>query len=389
MGTVFSPLGVRYFALPGASVHVNRTELVLEGSLLSSRTTRKATGNPISGLSLLPRICPQTHTDQAMILGAGLATRFERISGNSTHYSKPAVPFAGRASVIECIAHGLIQHGFSRLIVNTCFKPESLKNGLARCKGGEVNYIDETEPSGTAGGLRKMLLDRRYQHFLNSSKPLLVVQGDSVTDADFSRLMESHHKHHALVTIGCRRVADKDVDKFGIIVTDQSGEDGQSGRIHHFQEKPRLEEAKSRLGNTGFYIFSPKAFPLLQHIYETLLDDARQQARSNNQTEPAEIALDFAMDVFPRLLEKTQENPALGDVRAQTVEGYWNDIGNPEQYLESVHDFYAGKIRLPLPTEPSRYYRDGIVFWEGAAEIAEREGAQLIGNVVVALPFQG
>jgi mannose-1-phosphate guanylyltransferase len=386
MGTVLSPLGVRYFALPGSSVRVGKTELELEGDVLCTTSIKRGiVPKPLD----YPHICPQGCTDQAMILGAGLATRFERISGDSTGYSKPAVPFAGRASVIECIAHSLAAHGFSRLTVNTCFKPESLKHSLARCQDVEVRYIDEAKPSGTAGGLRKMLPGGPYRHLLDDSKPLLVVQGDSVTDADFSALMANHEAHRALVTIGCRTVADQDVDKFGIIVTDRSDEDGQSGHIRHFQEKPRLEEAKSRLGNTGFYIFSPQAFPIIRELYEALLSRARRQARQTGQPEPVEVPLDFAMDVFPALLERTQADPSLGAFRAQTVDGYWSDIGNPRQYLESVHDFYAGKVRLPFPEEPDRYYRDGVVFWEGAADIADREGARLSGNVIVALPFQG
>ena len=379
MGLITSPQGARYFALPGSTVQVQGTELSLEGCALSANPTKKASGKKA--------FTPQAHSIQATILGAGLATRFERISGDSTQYSKPAVPLAGDKSVIECIANGLVSHGFSKLIVNTYFKPESLKAGLARSHAKQISYIDESEPSGTAGGLRKMLLDERYAGFLDKTKPLLVVQGDSVTDASFSDLMEAHMANNALVTLGCQEVAAKDVDKFGIIVTDRSGADGQSGRITGFQEKPKAEEAKSRLGNTGFYIFSPQAYPVIQQVYADLLKQAQEKAKVEGKAIPAEVALDFANDLFPAILKLSQAQPELGAFWAQAVDGYWSDIGNPVQYLESIHDLYAGKVDIPLPEEREKYYRDGVVFWEGAAEIAEREGASLKGNVVVALPF--
>lgn len=379
MGMVTSPQGARYFALPGSSVSVGGTRLILEGCAITSNVNKKA--------SARKPYKPQKHSIQATILGAGLATRFERISGDSTHYSKPAVPLTGNGSVIECIANGLSAHGFSKVIVNTYFKPDSLKASLSRCEGVQVSYIDEAEPSGTAGGLRKMLTDDRFKPLLDLTQPLLVVQGDSVTDASFSELMDAHVANGALVTIGCQAVAEKDVDKFGVIVTDQSGADGQSGKIIGFQEKPKREEAKSLLGNTGFYIFSPQSFPLVQEIYEKSLKMAQDKASQEGGAVPAEIQMDFANDIFPAILRFSQERPELGAFWAQTVDGYWSDIGNPVQYLETVHDLYAGKVDIPLPERRDLYYREGIIFWEGASGIAHSEGASLTGNVVVATPF--
>jgi mannose-1-phosphate guanylyltransferase len=379
MGLITSPQGARYFALPGSSIEVQGTELSLAGCVLSS--------NPDKKQSPKKAFTPQQHSQQATILGAGLATRFERISGDSTQYSKPAVPLIGNTSVIECIANGLVTHGFSKLIVNTYFKPESLKAKLADSNAEKIFYIDESEPSGTAGGFRKMLLDSQYASLLDQNQPLLVVQGDSVTDASFSELMNAHIAQQALVTIGCQEVAEKDVDKFGIIVTDCSSPDGQSGRIIGFQEKPKAEEARSRLGNTGFYIFSPKAYPLIQNIYQNLLKKAEEQAHQEGQPIPTEVPFDFATDIFPSILQFIQDNPDMGSFWAQAVDGYWSDIGNPAQYLESIHDLYAGKVNIPLPKEKNKYYREGVIYWEGAAEIADRENAKLKGNVVVAMPF--
>jgi NDP-sugar pyrophosphorylase family protein len=379
MAMISAPNGLLYFALPGSLVKLPDLELNLPGNRFAS--------SPDKQPSPKRTVTPQTFTNQATILGAGLATRFERISGESTHCSKPGVPLVGNRTVIECIANMLALHGFTRLLVNTYFKPDSVKDSLSRSDAREVLYIDENEPSGTAGGLRKMLLDSRHQGLLDESKPLLVVQGDAVTDADFSALMAVHVAHDALITIGCQFVNEEDVDKFGIIVTDRSGTDGESGKIIGFQEKPPRALAKSRLANTGFYILSPKAYPVIREIYQDKLDQSRQKARQAGGPVPEEIAFDFANDIFPAVLERVQADPALGDFRAETVAGYWSDIGNPRQYIESIHDIYAGKVNIPLPDMSELYYHGGVIFWEGAMQPAMQEHAKLEGNIVVARPY--
>lgn len=375
-----SPKGLKYFGLPGSRIQVGDTDVALEGEPITGNPERKPCP-PRNGLV-------QSHSEQAMILGAGLATRFEPISGENTGYSKPAVPLMGTRSVIECIANGLARDGFTQLVVNTYFMPESLKDSLARSEAKEVRYIDEAEPSGTAGGLRKMLTEPEYGHLLNRDKPILVVQGDAVTDANYSELMEAHIAHNALVTLGCQLVPEEDVSKFGIIVTDRSGSDGESGRITGFQEKPSREEAISRMGNTGFYIFAPRAYPIIAEIYAGLLEKARQKAAAEGKPAPKEVLFDFAMDIFPEILRRVKDNPALGDFRAQVVAGYWSDIGNPRQYLESVHDVYAGRLDVPPVQHAETYYRDGVFYWPGAQAQADAEGASLSGNVVVAAPFR-
>lgn len=379
MVTVYAANGLRYFGLPGCRMSIGQTRVALSGEPIISNPAKKPSAMAASVQAV------QVHTHQATILGAGLATRFERISGASTHCSKPGVPLAGPQTVIECIANTLAQHGLTHLIVNTYFKPDSVKNSLARSAATEVRYIDEGEPSGTAGGLRKMLLEPQYKGLLDEGKPLLVVQGDSVTDADFSSLIDAHVRQNALVTLGAQIVDEEDVDKFGIIVTDQSGEDGQSGRITGFQEKPRKEDAQSRLGNTGFYIFSPLAYPLIREIYQALLAQKQQDAQAAGQPAPHEVPFDFATDIFPAILARVQADPGLGAFWAQSVAGYWSDIGNPRQYLESLHDVYAGKVRLALPENRVDYYDAGVVYWPNAKTLARQEQAELHGNVIVGI----
>jgi NDP-sugar pyrophosphorylase family protein len=115
---------------------------------------------------------------------------------------------------------------------------------------------------------------------------------------------------------------------------------------------------------------------------------AKADAEKAGKPAPDEVEFDFAQNVFSGLLKRMEQDPSLGIFWAQQMECYWSDIGNPRQYISSVRDIYAGKLRVAMPENLERYYRDGVIYWDGAQEIADQENAKLKGNVVVAKRFQ-
>lgn len=355
-----------YFGLPGSRIVLADTEVELPGALIA--------GKPEGMLTPTSHMPMQTVSPQAMILGAGLATRFEPISGDTTGYAKPAVPLVGDDSVVTTIAKHLRRHGFSRILINTFYKPAGLKQQLQTVSNVDVAYIDEDAPSGTAGGLVKAL----QQGLVDGSKPIFIIQGDAITDADLSLLMRMHAERGAAVTIGGQIVPDTDVNKFGIIETDGSGGDGQSGNITSFKEKPALEEAgHSRFANAGFYILAPEVFELF------LAGGQQKLARAQ--------LYDYAQDFFPAVLAATQAQSIRSQQAgkpmgfwAQAVGGYWSDMGNPAQYIEAVRDAYAGRLEMDLPANLTEYYEKDVIYWPGTKALAQHEQAQLSGNVIVA-----
>ncbi len=356
---------VTYFSLPGSEVLLLDTEVILPGELI--------TGKPKDLLSA-PTVSPvQTITHQAMILGAGLATRFEPISGDMTERSKPGVPLIGEDSVIACIAKHLRQHGFSKILVNTFYKPHALKAQLSCIEGVEIDFIDEEAPSGTAGGLAKAI----EEGLVDLTQPIFIIQGDAITDADLSLLLQTHQDRNAAVTIGGQIVRDEDVHKFGIIQTDGVGGDEQSGNIISFKEKPQLEHAgKSRFANAGFYVIAPEAYPLFM--------------AANKKPHKTSGLYDYAQDFFPEVLEATQQkrithrdDGTAMTFWAQALSGYWSDIGNPSQYIEALRDIYAGVVKMCLPAESTFYYDNHIIYWPGAKEKVNFEEARLSGNIIV------
>ncbi len=355
-----------YFGLPGSQIMLSDTNVELHGDFIS--------GKPKELIFSQTKTPTQSITDQAMILGAGLATRFEPISGDTTGFSKPGVPLVGDDSVIVTIAKHLRKHGFRKILVNTFYKPQSLKQQLQDVSGIEIQYIDEEAPSGTAGGLAKAL----KQSFVDPQKPIFIIQGDAITDANLSFLMQTHQDRNAAVTIGGQIVRDEDVNKFGIIKTDGSGGDGQSGNILSFKEKPALKDAgRSRFGNAGFYILAPEIFSFFSALCEKKGDGR---------------LYDYAQDFFPAVLEavhsKTITNWSSGDPMcfwAQAVGGYWSDMGNPTQYIEAVRDIYAGHLDIELPDNLQAYYENNVIYWPGSKRLVQNGETKLNGNIIVAL----
>lgn len=382
--------GERLMALPGSRLVLPGLTVVVAqtpGEWVITQPDVKTAAKVVPAVPV-PR--PQGITTQAMILGAGLATRFEPVSGERTGVSKPGAPLAGSYSVIGGIVAHLAQFGITDIFINTYFLPAQLKNSLlsvAEKCGVALHYLDEMAPSGTAGAIRQLLANPLP--WFDATKPLLLVQGDAVTNADMAGLLEAHQANSAMATLGCLTVGDDDVSKFGIIATDQSDTDGVSGHIQTFLEKPALDEAgPHRLANTGFYVFAPQAFPEILAAY---------------QAAGQPDVFDYALHVFPYLLNQAKQGESALGMRpvfwAQQIQGYWGDIGNPMQYWHTAHDVMTHPEWFPwfsadvmpdgrLPSlEGCRLTESGAIIWPTVSTSFFADVSLITeGAVVVAKP---
>lgn len=239
-----------------------------------------------------------------MILAAGVGSRLEPLTSNTP---KPMVPLVNRPAM-EHIIYLLLHHGIREVAANLWYKPEEIEGyfGDGRGWGIELRYSREEQLLGTAGGVR------RLKDFLGG-ETFLVISGDALTDIDLGEMLKFHRQRRALATIALKEV--EDTTHFGVVVCNQEG------RILGFQEKPKREEAKSRLANTGIYIFEPEVLDLI----------------------PPDTFYDFGRDLFPRLAEEGA--PFYG----YRMSGYWCDIGTLQQYRLSHYDLLQGKVRLYTP----------------------------------------
>jgi mannose-1-phosphate guanylyltransferase/phosphomannomutase len=263
---------------------------------------------------------------KAIVMAGGEGTRLRPLTSNQP---KPMVPIVGKPCM-EHIVELLRKHGFDEVIVTLAFLPQAIESyfGDGESTGIPIAYSLEATPMGTAGSVR--LAAHRID------EPFLVISGDALTDIDLTSLVRFHTEREAAVTIALKAV-DNPLD-FGIVVT------GEDGRIERFLEKPTWGQVFSDTINTGIYVLDPA---VLRHI-------------------PDDQPFDFSKELFPRLLELG--HPLYGHV----LDGYWQDIGNLEQYRQANFDALDERIELDIP---GIRLRGDIWIGEGV-EIDDLEGVE-------------
>jgi mannose-1-phosphate guanylyltransferase/mannose-1-phosphate guanylyltransferase/phosphomannomutase len=250
---------------------------------------------------------------------------------------KPMVPVANRP-VMEHILLLLAKHGFRETVANLHWFPDLIEErfGDGSEFGLELTYSREQELLGTSGGVRNV------REFLGDS--FLIISGDALTDIDLKTMREAHESHDGVATLATKRVTD--TSQFGVAIT------GADGRIQGFQEKPDPSEALSDLANCGIYMFR-------KEIFDFFPEPGTSKAAGAD--DPEGFA-DWAMDVFPRLLES--DVPFY----SHEVDAYWNDIGNLTELRESTVDALTGAVQVELEGELVDGYRTGEAPSEGTLE---------------------
>jgi mannose-1-phosphate guanylyltransferase/mannose-1-phosphate guanylyltransferase/phosphomannomutase len=253
-----------------------------------------------------------------MVMAAGLGTRLRPLT---YEIPKPMVPVANRP-VMEHILRLLARQGFGEVIANLHWFPETITShfGDGSQLGVELEYLTEPELTGTAGGVRAV------REFLRADAgPFLVMAGDALSDIDLAALVETHRAKGGIATLATKRVPN--VSEYGVIVTDSEH------RIQGFQEKPDPAEALSDLANCMIYVLEPEIFDYF----------------------PEADPVDFALDVFPRLLEH--------DVpfHVHVADSYWNDVGSLPEYLQGNLDVLLRAVAVEAGGELLDGDQDGAL----------------------------
>lgn len=243
--------------------------------------------------------------NKAMIMAAGVGSRLDPLTRN---VPKPLIPIAN-IPTMDILLSQLSKNGIKKVIANTHYLAEQIQNRYSKNSPVDIDfqYIHEETLSGTAGGVKKC------QFFFEENEDFIVMSADGLTDLDIKSAIEFHKDSNCIATMVTKKVKESEVEKFGVIVTDENG------YIKEFQEKPKKEEAKSDLINTGIYIFNYKIFEYI----------------------PENTFYDFAKNVFPSLLKNKVK------INTYCTDKYWSDIGSIEQYIDSTIDIINEKIALP------------------------------------------
>jgi NDP-sugar pyrophosphorylase family protein len=208
------------------------------------------------------------------------------------------VTIASGPPILEIVLRQLARQGFRQVTIAIGHLGTQIETAVGDGErfGLSIDYALETEPLGTMGPVIA-ILDRLPEHFL-------VLNGDVLTDLAYSALLTDHIVSNAPLTIGTHR-RQVDVD-FGVL--EVSGHE-----VVGFREKPTLDYSVSM----GVYGLS----------------------RATLKPYPTGRPLGFDELVLDLLAHGHRP-------RSYPFDGYWLDIGRPEDYEQANRDF--GELRATL-----------------------------------------
>lgn len=244
---------------------------------------------------------------KAVIIAGGLGTRLRPLTYNTP---KPIVPVANVPFVVHQIEL-LKTHGIKEIILNLHYLSHEIKAVLGDGKnlGVKLYYSIEERALGTAGAVKNA-----EQYF--DKDPMIVFNGDVLTDINISQIINFHKKNKAKATLTLTRV--EDPTAYGLILTDKEG------RITNFIEKPSWEEvAKYNSANTinaGIYVIDPKLF----------------------KDVPTGVEYSFERQLFPSLLSRKEP------MYAYVSDRYWIDIGKPTQYQQAHEAVLRNEVAIKI-----------------------------------------
>jgi NDP-sugar pyrophosphorylase family protein len=224
----------------------------------------------------------------ALVLTAGLATRLRPLS---LVRAKAALPVAGQP-LVHRIIRWLGAAGVRDLVLNLHHLPHTITAsvGDGAHLGARVRYSWEMPVLGSAGGPRHALP-------LLGASPFLIVNGDTLTDVDVARVIDTHQRSGALVTMTL--VPNTEPHKYGGVLVDDAGNvsgftgRGSAVRSFHF---------------IGVQVAEAEAFA-------SLPDNAPHESVGA---------------LYPTLMRTR-----TGAIRAHVVEAEFLDIGTPADYLDT------------------------------------------------------
>jgi len=310
-----------------------------------------------------------------------------RLDPLTTHQlPKPLFPLGGKVPIAEIWIRGLIGSGIMNVSMNLCVLAESIKQhfGAGEKFGIDLTFVEEEVPSGTLGGVCKMVLGRDTKMMASDSEPpsippfagstVIVPSGDIVANFGPELLEEMysiHRRSGAAFTMILTEVDSARRKDFGTAILENSerraGPLSQSGRICDFREKD--PHSPSCLSNASIYMVETD---LLR-----VVDSYRTEAKLGLEGP----FYDFGKHLFPAMLGKLPHIRLPRDFALWGIQfdGAWFDVGNKRDYLRVNRAVLDGQISIPLTYErlPWGYLGTNVEIDFSAVEI---RSPVIIGN---------
>lgn len=292
--TVSSLLDMRGAVAPvTAPTTTTEAELV---ELMRQRTIRQVplldTLGAVVGLAVLDELVsdhllPLT----AVVMAGGQGVRLRPLTNNMP---KPMLPLGGKPLLDRVIGH-LRSNGITHVHLTTHYRGDIIEKHLGDGSqlGVTLNYVQEDDPLGTAGALGLLPAVQN---------PLLVMNGDILTQVDVRAMFDFHRQQEADITVGARE-HEMQVP-YGVVETNGAA-------VTAINEKPLIRN----LINAGIYVVSPSALAFIPRGQRMDMPDLIRLLMARNMT----------VACFP-------------------IREYWKDIGHIMDYEQAQADVENGKV---------------------------------------------
>lgn len=222
----------------------------------------------------------------ALVMAGGFG---RRLGTRTANLPKPLVTVGDRP-ILDRIIEQLENAGVQRITLSLHYLGDKIRDFIAdRPNQTMIDFVEEKTPLGTAGALSLLTP--------SSDDPMLVVNGDLLTECNFNALNEYHRRQQFDGTIAIKRY---EIDvPYGLIRYDENG------LFSGIDEKPRI----SNYIAAGIYYLGPKFFGLLKPNEPIDMPDLLYRGR----------AAGLRIGLFP-------------------IHEYWLDIGQPKDLLKADQD---------------------------------------------------
>lgn len=222
---------------------------------------------------------------EAIILAGGFGTRLNHII---SEVPKPMAPVNGKP-FLEYILNHLKKYNFSKVIMAVGYKSEIIKEYFQDSyQGIKIQYSDEDIPLGTGGAIKKAL---QYCE----ENQVFILNGDTFFNCNLEEMKKTHKNTPNDITVAVKLM--KNYNRYGSVII-------EGNRIIKFIEK---QKTKTGTINCGVYLLN-------KDIFDSI---------NENQ---------FSFEEF--VLESLHYS-----MNAYESDGYFIDIGVPEDYYKAQKDF--------------------------------------------------
>jgi dTDP-glucose pyrophosphorylase len=228
------------------------------------------------------------HENPVFIMAGGFGTRLKPLTDNCP---KPMLKI-GDKPILETVIRSFVKAGFKNFYISTHYMPEVIRDyfGKGESFNANIHYVHEETPLGTGGALGLLPED------LSDDLPLIMINGDVLTNIDFERLLKFHNENCADATM-CVREYDYQIP-YGVIT-------GDGNKIISMEEKP----IHRFFVNAGIYVVSP-------HVFKGVPSNHR-------------------IDMPTLLEERIRQNE---NVLMFPIHEYWLDIGRMDDFNKAQVD---------------------------------------------------